>query len=346
MNFRSISVDMVPVCADQHAADGFAIVLCGLAAEIHDHWEPTKDGARAGDGTDIESLHELRIAIRRTRSIISNATHIISEQTLDLFRDEFTWLAGSTGPTRDFDVFIASWHGYVDGLDTQTVVGLVPVLARLRSQRRAVFATLVEDLRSRRAEKLLELWTSELSTLSTDTNNTGSKSSGTKRSGTKRNDTKPIGKHAHRRLGRVVAKRIEAAQDHLVARGRTMSTHSDAAQLHALRKDAKKLRYLIDCFDALLPNKSAKQFVRRLKALQEDLGRHQDAEVHAAQLEVIADEFKREHASKATMTALDQLGKRIDAERLAARADIADSFERYDSKKVRRALNTMLHRLR
>ena len=336
MNFRSISVDMVPVCADQHAADGFAIVLCGLAAEIHDHWEPTKDGAAAGDGTDIESLHELRIAIRRTRSIISNATHIISEQTLDLFRDEFTWLAGSTGPTRDFDVFIASWHGYVDGLDTQTVVGLVPVLERLRSQRRAAFEALVEDLRSRRAERLLELWTSELGTLS----------SGTKRSDTKRSDTKPIGKHAHRRLGRVVAKRIEAAQDHLVARGRTMSTHSDAAQLHALRKDAKKLRYLVDCFEALLPNKSAKQFVRRLKALQEDLGRHQDAEVHAAQLEVIADEFKREHASKATMTALDQLGKQIDAERFAARADIADRFERYDSKKVRRALNTMLHRLR
>ena len=341
MNFRSISVDMVPVCADQHAADGFAIVLCGLAAEIHDHWEPTKDGAAAGDGTDIESLHELRIAIRRTRSIISNATHIISEQTLDLFRDEFTWLAGSTGPTRDFDVFIASWHGYVDGLDTQTVVGLVPVLERLRSQRRAAFEALVEDLRSRRAERLLELWTSELGTLSS-----GTKRSDTKRSDTKRSDTKPIGKHAHRRLGRVVAKRIEAAQDHLVARGRTMSTHSDAAQLHALRKDAKKLRYLVDCFEALLPNKSAKQFVRRLKALQEDLGRHQDAEVHAAQLEVIADEFKREHASKATMTALDQLGKQIDAERFAARADIADRFERYDSKKVRRALNTMLHRLR
>ena len=326
MNFRSISVDMVPVCADQRAANGYAIVLAGLATEIHEHWQPTKDGAAAGDSADIESLHELRIAIRRTRSIISSATHIISEQTLELFRDEFKWLAGSTGATRDFDVFIAGWHGYVDGLDTQTVVGLGPVLDRLESQRRAAFDSLVEDLGSKRAEQLLELWTAALNALSSD--------------------TEPIGKHAHRRLGRVVADRIDTAQDHLVARGRTIGADADAVQLHALRKDAKKLRYLVDCFDALLPNKPAKRFLRRLKTLQEDLGRHQDAEVHAAQLEVIADEFKREHASKATMVALDQLGKRIDAERSAARADFADRFERYDSKKVRRALKAMLHPLR
>ena len=58
-----------------------------------------------------------------------------------------------------------------------------------------------------------------------------------------------------------------------------------------MRKDAKKLRYLLECFGGLLAGGERKAFVKRLKALQDNLGEHQDAEVHADKLRTVADEL-------------------------------------------------------
>ena len=69
---------------------------------------------------------------------------------------------------------------------------------------------------------------------------------------------------------------------HLVERRPVDPPDTPAEQVHDLRKDAKKLRYLLECFGSLLPKSPRKQFVKRLKALQDNLGEHQDAEVHVA----------------------------------------------------------------
>lgn len=64
-----------------------------------------------------------------------------------------------------------------------------------------------------------------------------------------------------------------------------------AEELHELRKDAKKLRYLLECFGSLYSPRPRKEFVQRLKALQDNLGEHQDTEVHVGELRTISSEL-------------------------------------------------------
>jgi CHAD domain-containing protein len=150
---------------------------------------------------------------------------------------------------------------------------------------------------------------------------------------------------AERPLGRVVAKRIAGAHRTVVEHGRRIDRETPAEQVHDLRKDAKKLRYLLECFGSLLPKASRKQFVNRLKALQDNLGEHQDAEVHVAMLRSIVRELYDAGASPDTMVAIGQLTERLDQQRLAARDEFADRFAGFDTRATRRALSAMLEEI-
>ena len=102
----------------------------------------------------------------------------------------------------------------------------------------------------------------------------------------RRRSTRPTGGPARRPSARR-RRRADAsskAQARLLEHGRAITPTTPAEDVHELRKDAKKLRYLLECFGGLLPASARKAFVKRLKALQDNLGEHQDAEVHVAQL--------------------------------------------------------------
>ncbi len=86
-------------------------------------------------------------------------------------------------------------------------------------------------------------------------------------------------------------RRIEKAEQRLIDHGRAITPDTPAEDVHEVRKDAKRLRYLLECFGSLLPTTERKAFVKRLKALQDNLGEHQDAEVHADMLRTMAGEL-------------------------------------------------------
>ena len=148
---------------------------------------------------------------------------------------------------------------------------------------------------------------------------------------------------AERALGRVVTARISAAQEQLLARGRGIGSGSPATDLHDLRKDAKKLRYLLECFSGLLALAPRKAFVQQLKALQDNLGEHQDTEVHSEWLRVTSQELHGEPGTTAaTLLAMGQLTEHFEQRRQAARDEFADRFTAYDTKRTRRSLDDLL----
>src|SRR4029079_2623050 len=87
------------------------------------------------DDIDTEVLHELRVAIRRSRSILGQGKQVLPSDVRDSFRDELRWLALLTGPLRDLDVYILEWDRYVAQLSPEGVGHLDPVLAHLREHR-------------------------------------------------------------------------------------------------------------------------------------------------------------------------------------------------------------------
>ncbi len=301
----------VPLDPKMSAIDGFRLVMANLATAICANWQGTIDQ------TDPEFLHDLRIAVRRTRTILAEAKSVLPAAIVDPARDGFAWLADLTGTPRDLDVYLLEWSRYTDPLGAGVAPMLEPVRDLLERRRTDGHIELERALRSERAADLIDAWQTWLAQpLGSD-------------------DLPP---RAGRPLGRLVAKRIGRAHERLLERGRLIGPDTPAEQIHDLRKDAKKLRYLLECFGSLLPEGVRKQYVKRLKALQDNLGEHQDAEVHVSMLRALPREFHE----TGTMVAIGQLTERLDQQRLAARAEFAERFADYDNPATRHAFNAML----
>ncbi len=93
------------------------------------------------------------------------------------------------------------------------------------------------------------------------------------------------------RSAHVVRRRIEKAQRRLLEHGRAITPATPAEDVHELRKDAKKLRYLLECFGGLLPTSRARRSSSGSRRCRTTSARHQDAEVHVAQLRQAVDEL-------------------------------------------------------
>ena len=310
---RRVSLDR-----DGPAADGFREVLAGLAVTI----DANLDGAARA--VDPEFLHDLRIAVRRTRAVLGEARGVLPAPDRARFRDGFRWLGSVTSAARDLDVYVTEWSSYVAPLGAATAALLDPVRDHIASRRQEEHAALAEVLRSDRCADLLATWRAWLEA--------GGAAAEEERA-----------RDAGRPLGAVVARRLVAAQDRLVQGGRAISAASPATDLHDLRKEAKKLRYLIECFGGILSAGPRRAFVQQLKAVQENLGEFQDADVHADRLHAISLELHQGPGTTAgTMVAIGRLTEHFEQRGQAARTEFAERFSAYDTKRTRRCLDELV----
>lgn len=298
------------------ALDAFRRVLANLADEI----DANRDGA-AGH-VDAEFLHDLRVAVRRTRSVLAQSKRVLPAEVRDRFRDGFGWLGAATGPARDLDVYVMEWDSYVAPLGAEVTRTLAPLVDYLADRRRREHDALATLLGSARYHDLLAAWRLWLR-------------------GPIESDA--AGAEASTSVAKVASRRIAVANERLVTRGRGIRPDTPAEELHELRKDAKKLRYLLECFGALAPQGERKAFVQRLKSLQDNLGEHQDTEVHAAQLRAMSHELHDSgRAGAETLVAMGQLAGEFERRRTKARAEFAEHFAAYDTAKTRGALEALL----
>src|SRR5690606_7963983 len=64
-------------------------------------------------------------------------------------------------------------------------------------------------------------------------------------------------------------------------------------QRHALRIDAKKMRYVAECFMSIYPKSPTKKFVKALANLQDELGRLNDGVVAYSLVNSLIDEASK-----------------------------------------------------
>ncbi len=308
----SPSVAMKP---SEPATIAFRRVLANLAETIDANWQGTIDD------TDSEFLHDLRVAVRRTRSVLSHARGVLPSDGREYFRAEFGWLGAVTTPQRDLDVYLIEWPSYVAPLGA-AATELAPVVGHILRRRMAAHVKLVRVLRSARYRAVMTGWRAWIG---------GAVMLGAS------------AKRAEAPIGGVVAARLAKAQEQLVGKGRAIDAESPAESLHELRKDAKKLRYLLECFGGLLPTGPRKTFVQRLKALQDNLGEHQDTEVHTAQLRALSEELHGEPGMTAeVLVAMGRLTEVFDQRRKEARGVFAERFAAYDTDQTAQALAKLL----
>ncbi len=265
------------VTGDMTAAEAAYAVLRRQFAAMLMH----EAGTRLGE--DPEHLHDMRVATRRMRAAMSAFRLYVPRA--EPYRRELGWLAAVLGAVRDLDVQLenlASWRASAVARSD----ALAPLDAILRSRRDLARARMLTALNSRRYDHLIERLTAWL------------------RRGPSRRFAP--GREPILLIGPGV---IEKRYRRLRGRGDAITPASPPADYHTLRIDGKRLRYALE-FLAPIYGRPAADFARRVAALQDVLGLHQDAEVAISMLESLAQDA-RPRLGAATVLAIGALCERF-----------------------------------
>jgi CHAD domain-containing protein len=257
--------------------------------------------------TDTEFLHDLRIAVRRTRTAVKLAGPALPGGLAARFRPEFKWLGDLTTPTRDLDVYLLGLPAMAAGLESGTEADLLPFREHLERQRAAVQRQLARGLRSARFARLTGEWRGALGEVA----------------------------QARRRrpsAARLAATLIARARRKMIADGRAITPASPAESLHELRKRGKELRYLLEIFGSLHDQDRQWRAVRELKALQDCLGEFQDTEVQRRKIRAFAAQMMDERSAPATtLLAMGEIAAALAVRQRRARGEFGDRFGAFAS---------------
>jgi CHAD domain-containing protein len=268
---------------------------------------------------DSEFLHDLRVAVRRSRALQRELRGVFAAEPLRVFRDGFKELQRVTGPTRDLDVQLLEFDELAAGLPDGVAGDVGPLLALLEDHLVAERAAMVRELRSDRTRLLLENWAQFLDRL------VESEVAG--------------GPDAARPVADVAGARISRVYRRMVKMGKAIDDDTHAEALHELRKQGKELRYLLEFFSSLYPSAVVKPMVSSLKGLQDVLGRFQDREVQAELLHSLGDEISHLEGGAAALMAMGVLVQRLHEEQRQARAEFAESFAGFAAKSQRKLVD-------
>ncbi len=260
---------------------------------------------------DSEFLHDLRVAIRRTRSALTQIKLVLPEPVVKEYQQRFARLGQVTGPTRDLDVFLLELPGLRAALPPAMAADLDALEVHVRKAQRSEQRRLKRRLGSPATGAMVQAWR-ELLDAPRLPGEPGALSS------------LPVAQLASQQIWRMY-KRVRKA-------GRAIQPDSPAEALHQLRKDCKKLRYLIEFFRDIYPAKPLKRMLRPLKDLLDCLGQFQDRELQAEWLEGLSAELDRsDPQGRRSLMATGALVAHLLRDQHLARERFAERFARFDA---------------
>ena len=222
-----------------------------------DRMVDNEEGTRKGE--DIEALHDMRVATRRQRAALRIVSLYFKKKTVKPIRDELRALADRLGAVRDLDVLIEAAEGYRASRRPEAAAALDPLLQEWRGRRDDARHALLRHLDSDEYRNVIKRYDEFLSSPGT-----GVKGSG--------EDT------PNPQLVRHVLP--SEVWDHYarVRAYETVMSWASIETIHALRIEAKRLRYLLEFFQEVLgPGLSGT--IDALVKIQDHIGELHDADV-------------------------------------------------------------------
>src|SRR4051794_33802358 len=280
-----------------------------LAAELTAFLQEVRDNLPGTIGdVDTEFLHDVRVAVRRTRSLLKLGRPALPAHVREVWEPQFKWLGDLTTPVRDLDVYQLGLPGMAGWLVAAPAADLEPFQAHLARRRAADRRTLLRALRGARLRRLLDDWAQELSALA-----------GSARSAD----------GAGWSAGALARAAIAQAHRRGVRGGTPISHSPPPGDPHPLRERGKELRYALEMFAPVLDDAQVGKAIKDLKSLQDVLGRFQDSEVQQATLRGFAQEMVADGAPAGALLAMGELVVHLHAEQQRARAEFATAFASY-----------------
>ncbi|MBE8523649.1 CHAD domain-containing protein [Amycolatopsis sp. H6(2020)] len=212
-------------------------------------------------GADPEDLHQMRVALRRMRSVLKLSGELVGDGA-EPVRAELGWLGQSLGEVRDYDVLIGHLREVIADFEVRDQAAGRRLVSKFVSERAAAKRRLTRALSSSRYSTLLH----EVSLLT-------------------RAEPAPDGTRSHNLITglakphRKLAKAVHA-----------LPADPPDDDLHALRIHGKKLRYAAELAQTSAKKKQPAKIKKLLKAtkdFQTVLGDHQDAVIAAERMRTI-----------------------------------------------------------
>ena len=215
--------------------------------------------------SDIEGVHQMRVALRRLRSAFALFKSLIQADESVFLLSEINWLADKLGRVRDLDVLMTDTLPRVTKY-AKNHEGFVMLAEQAMRARLLICEDMHAALVSQRYERLLLMLSAWLEDERAFNSEHPSK-----------RDTLPA--IAQKSLNKFY-KRLR--KNHLQFKD------MQSEQRHAVRITAKKLRYASEFFSSLFPAKQVSPFIKQLSRLQDSLGQLNDMHVAANLLQSIA----------------------------------------------------------
>jgi CHAD domain-containing protein len=203
---------------------------------------------------DTECLHQYRVQLRKVRSLLSQGRMWKAQESWTEFKLLFKDLMQQTNELRDLDVLLLE------------VPHLLERLPSSEAQKLESWKKLLETRRET-AQKKLKTWLSskvyvqKIQKIDWEVLKSGGETWSTQGL-------------AQKALTRISKKLNQLLRSH---------TPRDE-DLHAVRIETKKLRYVLEAFGSLFPEKSVSRLLKILKQTQLDLGRFQDSSLKLQRL--------------------------------------------------------------
>ena len=201
---------------------------------------------------DTEFLHDYRVAIRRTRSILKQLKGVYDPKESAFYLTAFKELGKKTNQLRDSDVYLLQEETYYNYLPPFLQLSLKPFFIDIAASRKRLHKQFSSYLASSDYRLFLHKWNTFV-----------------------HRDSLPDSlqaPNASLSTSSVAESSIKKAWKKVIRHGRHISSETTDAELHALRIDCKKLRYLLEFFSSIFPPKNIVPVIRKMKELQENLG--------------------------------------------------------------------------
>ena len=261
------------------------------------------------DDIDTEFLHQYRVSLRKSRSLINLMKKAFPADIHQRLKTLLGDLAGCTNQLRDLDVFLLGRESYAQMLPENFQAGfdqLFRMIAQDREKaRKSVGKVFQSTDHANTFREVFEILEQE-----------------------------PLYENAFasQPVLEAASKKIIRRYQRIVAMGVKMDDKTPDEEIHELRIECKKLRYMMEFFAELFPKKAIKGLIKTLKKLQTILGDFND---YSVQKEFLADYEKKHKRSVELSAAINGLIAVLHQKQLHERTWVQQAFADFNQDAVR-----------
>jgi CHAD domain-containing protein len=270
---------------------------------------------------DTEFLHDFRVASRRIRSAVSQIKGAFDADIHINLNTDMRFIGTLTNRLRDLDVYLLSRNRFQEMLPDNLRAGLDSFFHVLKEQRQTEIQKVRTHLDSSEYHSILDRWSRLFKP-----GNDQELPAGT-------TPCEPVILFAKR----IITKRFK----NVMKTGRLITGSSPSADLHRLRIQCKKLRYLLEFFHSLFPEEQMKVLEKHLKDLQTVLGDFNDLSIQKRFLENVLVTGSRTRKSMDLFTSLGGLIAMLYNQRNIVRDQFHNTFDSFRKKTNRKLYRSL-----